>query len=717
MTTELVFDFSRYEYVLDPEKYTLTTSVREEKLGATKSAIDCLMDTSQLHRKLKTENIKILYDFAVAYTADQERQFGRIASFFQNITGYGELSTLKALCSSISQSYDESIRNPLPEPTIEEQVPERIEVVKKSRGDFAELVKLHELLLRGLKDRRKDWYVTALTFLEEELFSFIVMHPAKELPRGLLPSLVKQAQNIDFIENLLFLTSKLAPQAHLNIQQAVRSEIGEFPREFRIALDTLYQENEPEKSVVEPPKNTKRDEASTLRREFDALIDCRPKMPPLEYKKALVSLQENAFDLFAKKSTDPEVVAIFADLIALDPACKLIVKVLCPSNTKSFAEFLMKDTHKIRSRLFQLASIKDKAGLALFQCLKLAYFIEIKASKLNRNYYKKQTFGLSSAIEQHDIPYSLMYNKETKEFYVLLKQKAFILSESCTYKKVTGAVRLPAIQKGQFSHAELVAQSVTRDDLSKKSHEATRKEQLRWEKIKGFLGIWKPYFHTQYTTEKNEQEITKHCTFSELADGSLDKSDAEFDLAELTKIAKLLLAGLCHMHEQKIIHADVKEANALFKRTGKGSMSAGWIDFGLSILEDSPDQKNVMDNGFYGAYEYTAPELFGVEKFRGDFKKLDAFAFGYLLYNLHFKQKPKWGEIINEFYKKREKKVPNYVKQVVFDLISESVEKPLQTLLQKQKRSPHEQFSILIYKLLRLDPLERISLPEASKIA
>jgi eukaryotic-like serine/threonine-protein kinase len=102
---------------------------------------------------------------------------------------------------------------------------------------------------------------------------------------------------------------------------------------------------------------------------------------------------------------------------------------------------------------------------------------------------------------------------------------------------------------------------------------------------------------------------------------------------EIVHIGVEVAAALADLHQQHVLHLDLKPANIMFRPTGEAVL----IDFGLSRHEQLPD---LLDEQFHrptGTPDYMAPEqLFRV---RSD-KRSDIYAFGAVLYQLATGQLP-----------------------------------------------------------------------------
>lgn len=111
-----------------------------------------------------------------------------------------------------------------------------------------------------------------------------------------------------------------------------------------------------------------------------------------------------------------------------------------------------------------------------------------------------------------------------------------------------------------------------------------------------------------------------------------------FDLIELKTnmtefeaklIFKQVVSGIKHLHEQGIVHRDIKDENVIVDSKGFVKL----IDFGSAAYV-----KSGPFDVFVGTIDYAAPEVLGGEPYEG--KPQDIWAVGVLLYTIVFKENP-----------------------------------------------------------------------------
>ena len=107
--------------------------------------------------------------------------------------------------------------------------------------------------------------------------------------------------------------------------------------------------------------------------------------------------------------------------------------------------------------------------------------------------------------------------------------------------------------------------------------------------------------------------------------------------ATIKLYAKQLLSGLDYLHENKIIHKDIKGANILVETNGVVKLS----DFGCSIFIEKTLtlylQEN-KDNGIQGSIPWMAPEVIRQTKYG---RKSDIWSFGCTILEM-ITGKPPW---------------------------------------------------------------------------
>jgi len=181
-------------------------------------------------------------------------------------------------------------------------------------------------------------------------------------------------------------------------------------------------------------------------------------------------------------------------------------------------------------------------------------------------------------------------------------------------------------QNGTVAIKELLAKKLSADVLAEFKKEANIWGRLHHPNIVALYGI-------------SVNESSHYSMVMELMPcGSLYEvlhNQQPLDWTVRLQIARDVAAGLTHLHEQDIVHCDLKSLNVLL---GEG-MRAKLTDFGLSKvkIETKTTTKNV-GAGSSGTIRWMAPELLS----RGGHasKESDVYAFGMILWELASRRIP-----------------------------------------------------------------------------
>jgi serine/threonine protein kinase len=78
------------------------------------------------------------------------------------------------------------------------------------------------------------------------------------------------------------------------------------------------------------------------------------------------------------------------------------------------------------------------------------------------------------------------------------------------------------------------------------------------------------------------------------------------------EIARQVAAGLGAVHEQNLVHRDIKPTNIMVRLKEEGAVTAKIIDLGLAKAVDEPGSQTAisMPGGFVGTPEFASPEQF-----------------------------------------------------------------------------------------------------------
>src|ERR1700757_1565591 len=93
---------------------------------------------------------------------------------------------------------------------------------------------------------------------------------------------------------------------------------------------------------------------------------------------------------------------------------------------------------------------------------------------------------------------------------------------------------------------------------------------------------------------------------------SLIKRSGRLEVKLALEIVTQVAAGLTAVHEQKLVHRDIKPTNIMVRVKEEGSVAAKIIDLGLAKAVDEPGSQIAisMPGGFVGTPEFASPEQF-----------------------------------------------------------------------------------------------------------
>src|SRR6202008_461195 len=92
----------------------------------------------------------------------------------------------------------------------------------------------------------------------------------------------------------------------------------------------------------------------------------------------------------------------------------------------------------------------------------------------------------------------------------------------------------------------------------------------------------------------------------------LVKRSGRLDVKLALEIARQVAAGLGAVHEQNLVHRDIKPTNIMVRLKEEGAVTAKIIDLGLAKAVDEPGSQTAISlpGGFAGTPEFASPEQF-----------------------------------------------------------------------------------------------------------
>lgn len=288
-----------------------------------------------------------------------------------------------------------------------------------------------------------------------------------------------------------------------------------------------------------------------------------------------------------------------------------------------------------------------------------------------------------------------------RTLFILLQSRGEI--NACgTFQKVTETIRIPLEKDDVLGIATSDVQSISNKTLARVDLNDARKGQQIHKEVNDLEGIWPLYDAFEYRQETDSQILQRMVSYAPRAE-EFHSVARRIPPSHLIKSLIFLTKGLANLHARNIIHGDIKGSNALFGCI-LNEVKAGWIDFGFSFHEGIDELNFVLKAGFYGSLVSTPPELFGVAQFSGDLKKVEIYAFGYMIYYALHSKYPEWQPFL---LKHKGIPVSPDAQYEFRGYLQKHIEKPLAS---GSPQNIHDQIRYLAYKMMRIDPEKRISL-------
>jgi serine/threonine protein kinase len=173
----------------------------------------------------------------------------------------------------------------------------------------------------------------------------------------------------------------------------------------------------------------------------------------------------------------------------------------------------------------------------------------------------------------------------------------------------------------------------------------------------------------------------------------LIKRAGRLDVKLALEIATQVAAGLAAVHEQNLVHRDIKPTNIMVRLKEEGSVTAKIIDLGLAkTLDESASEAGISSPGaFVGTPEFASPEQFGGV---GVDIRSDLYSLGVTLWVMVTGQTPFRGPSAEVMYKHQHAPLPR-----------------------ERLRDVPQPVVVLLEKLLEKDPAQRFQTPNEALAA
>jgi len=170
--------------------------------------------------------------------------------------------------------------------------------------------------------------------------------------------------------------------------------------------------------------------------------------------------------------------------------------------------------------------------------------------------------------------------------------------------------------------------------------------------------------------------------------GNLIKRSGRLEAKLALEIATQVAAGLAAVHEQNLVHRDIKPTNIMVRVKEEGSVTAKIIDLGLAkTLDESSSEAGISSPGaFAGTPEFASPEQFGGV---GVDIRSDLYSLGITLWVMVTGQTPFRGPSAQVMYQHQHAPLPR-----------------------EQLKDVPQPVVVLLEKLLEKDPAQRFQTPD-----
>lgn len=293
-----------------------------------------------------------------------------------------------------------------------------------------------------------------------------------------------------------------------------------------------------------------------------------------------------------------------------------------------------------------------------------------------------------------------------KRTFTILSKRYGELDAEGAFKRVSDAVEV-AFKNGS-SHARRVAH------VRNKPDEYIPSAELKYELEFGQIIAWTRYKSKNRPYEKKTlmlQEVYDHDLY--VFTGHTDEeSRKKISLPDMIQVLEDAGKTLLRMHENGIVHRDVKAKNILYRKDANGNVQAKLIDFGHCYIPDEDTQLRKRTKG-YGTLRYTAPDLLENPSMKGDplflAKAEDAYALGQCIYEVYLQQATPWGSIAYRALKKKGNVEEN--RATAIRLQKEEAEW-LRKESEKGPKTAEKALFEITAKLLEPKPKKRMQIPE-----
>jgi WD40 repeat protein len=203
-----------------------------------------------------------------------------------------------------------------------------------------------------------------------------------------------------------------------------------------------------------------------------------------------------------------------------------------------------------------------------------------------------------------------------------------IVFSKLTFDKELGQGGFGVVYKGTYNNGDIAVKKLLIKNMSPDTEKEFKNEVTAMIKSK----------HPNIITFFGYCKAPTYCIIMELMMASLyavlHDSDKNLDWNLRLQIAKDVMAGICHLHGNKILHRDVKSLNILLDKDMRAKLS----DFGLAKVRSETSSTTKGGEKAMGTPAWMAPEILSLHPKYSE--KSDIYACGMVFWEISSRQDP-----------------------------------------------------------------------------
>ena len=357
----------------------------------------------------------------------------------------------------------------------------------------------------------------------------------------------------------------------------------------------------------------------------------------------------------------------------------------------------VKISSKVESKKIEdvSAQVKERSKKRTqFKTVKEPKELKNNAFEIKDNKFVRKSKRSTTLVENSKISDKLL----SAEMSLTVKQDILVIEEKGNPSKKYKPKRM--LGNGSFGSVYEAKNTIFGNTVAMKVIKKDKENELDEQEIRNEIDILKKLSHPNivkiyefFISENHYYIITEYCKEGELFSYIKNK----YSERQLAVLFYQVFSGLCYLHENKILHRDIKLENIMISEkekdnsTGEELFWAKIIDFGTAKLFE----KNKKEKEVVGSSYYIAPEVLK----QNYNEKCDTWSVGVILYMTLVGRAPFDGkddeEIINKIssvdYNKDEPRLVKHSPEVR-DLVSKLLEKDIEKRYSAKEALDHPWF-------------------------